>query len=114
MLAPNTTVTRKIGLNRGQLRLWIEGKVLTDAGFTKGQRYDMEPIPNGYQLVLRPEGKRKVAGTDSRPIIDINSTAKLERFGESVRIRDLGNGTIDILSYKDPEHINFLNACGIN
>lgn len=61
----------KIGTNRGQRRIWIEGSILTDAGFTKGLRYDRRVEGSGIYLSLHPNGKYKVAGTDSRPIIDI-------------------------------------------
>ena len=63
-------IIRKIGKNRGVSRLWIEGKSLASSGWSRGQRFD---------VVANTDGKRKVAGTADRPIIDAN-TDKLDVF----------------------------------
>lgn len=76
------TYTRKIGNNRGKLRLWLEGAILKDNGFNKGDKYSLVDLNNAYLVVLDPDGKRKIAGTEDRPIIDINSSEKLGRFGD--------------------------------
>lgn len=68
------TPTRKIGRNKGKPRLWLEGKILLDAGFTHGARYNIVHFPNGFDLVLNPDGKRKVSGKTERPVIDISAT----------------------------------------
>lgn len=66
-------VTRKIGTNKGRPRLWLEGKVLTAAGFNPGDRYDvlLYPAWPGATLLKKADGNRKVSGKGSKPIIDI-------------------------------------------
>lgn len=68
-----TTATRKIGTNRGKARLWLEGTVLSSQGWRKGDRFDVVFEDGQLQYVKNPNGKRKVAGTDERPIIDTNT-----------------------------------------
>ena len=70
-----TTVTRKIGSNKGKPRLWIEGKVLDQAGLPHGSRWTLLPITTGgLRIASAPaSGKRKVAGNPGRPVIDITS-----------------------------------------
>lgn len=76
------TVTRKVCFNRGNLRLWIEGKFLLDAGFNHGDRYDLIDLQSGRYVISKTEhGARKIAGKPERPIIDINSTKTLQRLG---------------------------------
>lgn len=66
--------TRKIGMNRGKPRLWLEGAILSNNGFNHGLRYDLvRRNHGGFDLVICAEGKRKIAGTPGRPIVDINS-----------------------------------------
>ncbi len=65
-------VTRKIGQNRGKPRLWIKGQVLREAGLTHGTRWDLIPNDDGFLIKRNYEGKRKIAGTPERPIIDIS------------------------------------------
>lgn len=66
------THTYRTGLNKGHARIWIEGKRLTDAGWSNGDRFD-KAINDAGQLRLtrNPEGRHKIAGTDKRPIIDL-------------------------------------------
>ena len=70
-----TTVARKIGSNRGKARLWLEGVSLSSQLWKRGDRFDIEFDTAKKQIVItrNPEGKRKIAGTDTRPIIDTNS-----------------------------------------
>ena len=65
------TADRKIGQNRGRSRLWIEGKLLTEAGFAHGDRWDL--VANSIGLIIQriPSGKRKISGKPGRPVIDI-------------------------------------------
>ena len=69
--------TYKVGSNRGHKRVWIAGKVLLDISFRKGRVFSrvmhqelkyikMELIADPYY------GKHRVAGTEERPIIDLN------------------------------------------
>ena len=74
-----TAITRNIGSNRGRPRVWIEGNLLLDNGFKHGVRwsitYEHFACTDGAMtaLVIKadPDGKRKIAGTAKRPIIDI-------------------------------------------
>lgn len=74
MTSDTKTATRNVGMNRGKPRLWIEGKILIDAGLDHGQRWDIVPMPHGFKIVRSPFGKRKIAGKPGRPIIDITGS----------------------------------------
>ena len=63
----------KIGSNRNAARVWIEGKRLLKMGWKKGDRFSATFNKNGIAYVKDPEGPRKVAGTEERPIIDTNT-----------------------------------------
>jgi hypothetical protein len=65
------TATRKIGQNRGKPRLWIEGKLLVEAGLDHGNHWDLVPINGGFLIQRSDDGKRKIAGKPGRPIVDI-------------------------------------------
>lgn len=73
-------VTRKIGQNRGKPRLWLEGAILTAAGFRRGDAWSLVTHSDGFAIVADKNGKRKIAGTVSRPIVDITG-ASLGRVG---------------------------------
>jgi hypothetical protein len=85
-----TTVTRKIGTNRGKRRLWLEGRVLADAGFAPGDKYVRMPSPRTALLVLAlvtPPTTAKqytVSGKGSKPIIDIIGGDIVNVFGADV------------------------------
>ena len=69
--------TYKVGSNRGHKRVWIEGKMLLEFGFTKGLRFSrvmhQELKYVKMELIADPTyGKHTVAGTEARPIIDLN------------------------------------------
>ena len=77
------TSTTKVKQTSRNLRIWIEGKKLTEAGFIWHMPY-MRTIKDGkITLILGGEGKLKVAGRNRNgkelPIIDI-SIAELEGF----------------------------------
>ena len=72
-------ISRKIGKNRGVSRLWIEGKSLASSGWSRGRRFDVVWSAGELVYVAKADGKRKVAGTADRPIIDTN-TDKLDVF----------------------------------
>ncbi len=63
--------TRKIGRNRGKPRLWIEGKHLNAAGLAHGTLWTLEQTDSGLIIKADPNGKRRIAGRQDRPIIDI-------------------------------------------
>lgn len=62
--------TRKIGKNKGKARLWIEGAFLIESGFNHGTKFDVEVKEGKLIYRFNFDGKRKVAGNPSRPIID--------------------------------------------
>ena len=65
------TITRNIGENRNNRRVWLEGKYLADAGWNKGTRYQREQTADGFILTKMDGGKLKIAGGENRPVIDI-------------------------------------------
>ena len=77
------TIIRKIEMNRGKARLWIEGDSLQSMGWTKGKRYDVSFKGDQIELTACDNGKRKIAGTDSRPIIDINTDKLRQSVGNA-------------------------------
>lgn len=93
-----TTYTRKIGLNRGKARLWLEGAILSANGFYHGALWGVaKRDENGspvLDLVAGQLGDRQIAGMPHRPIVDINSAKLLEGFtpGETVTITVMGEG----------------------
>ena len=69
--------TFKIAHNRGKPRVWIEGKFLLDSGIHRGMKFNKHfPDPKDTEqdmlLSFSSNGKHTVAGTDARPIIDLN------------------------------------------
>lgn len=73
---------QKIGSNRGKDRIWIEGQCLLSMGWTKGTRFNCEFQQNRIVYTRTEEGKRKVAGTDQRPIIDTNTDKIRQTLGD--------------------------------
>ena len=68
----NASKILKIGTNRGKPRAWVEGKFLTDAGWTRGVTYN-QTIENGaLVLTAHRNGKKRVAGSVGRPVLDLN------------------------------------------
>ena len=69
------TRTYKVGMNRGKPRIWLDGKVLTDAGFTGGSSYSLTVRLGVIWLTkdaLQDSQPRKVTGRpDGKPIVDI-------------------------------------------
>lgn len=71
---PMKTKKLNVGQNRGKSRVWIENGPLTEYGWTRGTRYTFVCQKEGSgwaRLNKDTSGKRKVAGTDTRPIIDL-------------------------------------------
>ena len=64
-------ITRNIGTNRGNRRVWIEGKSLANESWNKGTRYKRIETANGWELVRDDNGPLKIAGGDNRPVIDL-------------------------------------------
>lgn len=92
--------TRKIGRNKGRPRLWLEGAILTECGFSYGERYNVTPY-NGYLYIEKAQdGKRKIAGKTERPIIDMLGKVLEQAFGDdmpaTVTIIGLAEGILEI------------------
>ena len=67
---------RKVARNRGNARIWLERKCLSENGIRCGDRFNCIFRQDDLLLVFTADGERKVAGKDDRPIVDIN-TGKL-------------------------------------
>lgn len=97
-----STYTRKIGQNRGKPRLWLEGAILSENGFMYRDhhgyrvRWSITRSPPFLILAVDPEGTRRVAGDNERPIIDINSGALLAGLGPEVTITVVGFGRLQV------------------
>ena len=64
-------INRNIGHNRGNRRVWIEGKSLANENWNKGTRYTKKETANGFELVRDDNGPLKIAGGENRPVIDL-------------------------------------------
>ena len=85
--------------NRGKPRIWIEGKRLTDAGLSVGDRFDMIRALGQLMIQKRANGARKVSGKGERPIIDLSgSSCAPFTTGDAVAIEYKPNGVIVIRS----------------
>lgn len=82
---------KKMGQNRGAPRVWLEGSQTERAGFTPGQRFDIEVQGQMVVLQANPDGSRVVSGKKvgerNNPIIDINSKELLAIFDGMAAIR---------------------------
>jgi DNA (cytosine-5)-methyltransferase 1 len=92
-------LTRKIGLNRGNPRLWLEGKCLIEFGFNHSDRFyvtNLETVKPCLMITKAFDGNRKVAGNTLRPIIDINGAKILDRFesGDIVSLTLIGESIL--------------------
>lgn len=83
----STSITRRIGKNRGKARIWIEGKALAAAGWSKGKRFEAAFEAGQITYTASDAGDRKVAGTESRPIIDTNTDKIREALGDATHAR---------------------------
>lgn len=84
-----TTFTTVLGTNKKvkKSRVWIEGKRLTDHGFTVGTHYTRTATPKSLRLDVDPNGPLKVTGKGEHPIIDITGKIVTERFdGDDVQV----------------------------
>ena len=74
--------TLKIGLNKGKRRLWIEGRFLIDCNLPHGAQWRIFTA-NGDTLWIQTDanGDRRIAGTMTRPIIDIAADRLFESLG---------------------------------
>lgn len=67
----------KVGENRGNRRVWIEGSALIKSGFNAGAKFKAQFEKNTITLTATPDGDRKVSGRTrgdkTLPIVDINT-----------------------------------------
>ncbi len=82
------TITTKLGTTRAgeRSRIWIEGDRLVQAGFTVGQRYNVQWLERSALLVLDPKGSKKVSGKGAHPIIDITGQKVIARFAMGTHV----------------------------
>ena len=66
-------ITRNVGMNKGKARIWIEGKSLENAGWKRGDKFNTVFGDGFITYTKHADGKRAVAGTSTRPIIDTNT-----------------------------------------
>lgn len=100
--------TIRLGVNRGQPRLWLEGKTLSLAGFKRGDKFSttIYAEKTGLTLIVSPDGTRRVSGKTTpkgdHPIIDINGGELLAPFvGKSLSLSgDAGIITITVKEEK--------------
>lgn len=98
--------TMKTAFNRGNSRIWLEGKKLADAGFQRGDMLEKSISECGRILTLRRvsipiAGNRyhRIAGNDNRPILDCCGRWVTELLGNSEHYSaaiDSARGTITI------------------
>lgn len=67
----------KTAKNRGNSRIWLEGKKLASYGFSRGDMLKKSFSESGYTLIftktsnpLSGERYHRIAGTEKRPILD--------------------------------------------
>lgn len=77
----------KTAKNRGQDRVWLEGKKLANYGFSRGDMLKKSFSESGYTLVftktenpLSGQKYHRIAGTEKRPILDCNGKWVTEFF----------------------------------
>lgn len=80
------TLVRKLGINKGAPRLWLEGIFPARAGFLPGKRYTVSAPDGELRVVLKLDetGIRlvssKTRADQEQPVIDLNSKELLARF----------------------------------
>lgn len=80
----NATRAITLGDHRGRPRVYLNGLYLLSAGFEPGKRISATFAPGKVTLQLDVAGERKVSGKrkGTVPVIDINSKALAESFGD--------------------------------
>jgi hypothetical protein len=76
--------SRNLGLNKGKRRLWLEGAVLSENGINYGDRWNIIKGDNHIIVINDPQGKRKVAGKPTRPIIDMAGATITDCFADTI------------------------------
>lgn len=88
----------KVCTNKGNKRIWIEGKILINAGLDCGLVFDKTITDD--QIVLNFDSSKftskfaqhKIAGTQQRPIIDLCGKYLTAFFGNATQYKAAFNG----------------------
>lgn len=95
------TFTLKSGTNKGNRRIWIEGKRLIDAGLLRGWGLARQMNDDGSMTLstaIDAEGKRHtIAGKADRPILDLCGKWVTEFIGDHTHF------TVEVLAYSDAD-----------
>lgn len=82
----NNKYNYKVGVNRGNARIWIEGTALSANGWNAGDLYIVRNPSLGIITARKdPEGARKVARHGSKPVLEISNTKTFSQLGEGVK-----------------------------
>lgn len=80
---PIRVMSAKLGIHRKNPRVWLEGQYLLRAGFEPSCMIEADFAPGRVTLRLSEQGSRRVSQKgQGRPVIDINSPALRDAFGE--------------------------------
>ena len=92
------TKTAKVGLHRGNPRLWFEGQWLAAAGFTPGDNFDCRGQREGGRLYLvAGEGTRTISQKNGRPVLDVCNAVVTDILGDCDRVNVVvGKGRLTI------------------
>lgn len=92
----------KVGYSKEMPRVWIDGAVLVQYGFSTGTSYTVDLKPGRIELLAWsdsgtkvPAGARTVTGREGgKPIIDLRSQAMFTFIGD--RCVELADGTLRV------------------
>ncbi len=76
--------TTSVGQNKNAPRVWIEGRYLLKAGFVPARNIQVEFARQEIRITLAQHGPRKVSSKKNGeiPVLDLNSSAISDSFGE--------------------------------
>lgn len=94
-----------IGNNRGNKRIWLQGRVLEDHGFVAGTRYNRSATDGRVTLILAADGRYVVSGRKRSgsitPIIDMESRDISENFEGCDAVKLVYKGGSIVISQSD-------------
>jgi DNA (cytosine-5)-methyltransferase 1 len=64
----------KVGLHRGNPRIWLQGKWLERLGWVRDRRFDVRVTDAGVLLLPAAHGHKKVSASAKAAIIDLNGS----------------------------------------
>ena len=78
----------KVCTNKGNKRIWIEGQILINAGFTSGMTFAKSITDDAIILSFADDNpQHKIAGTQQRPIIDLCGKYLTAFFGNATQYK---------------------------